>query len=333
MLHFKVRSTRSWLHHKFGKHLAGQLGQRLVDRCHGERGLFLTLTYARDDYDDPRDLYHRSRDERHVRRFMARLAKFLGQSLTGRWLCKLEFQRGGWIHWHVLILGIDRIEHAALTEIWGHGFTFISKATPGRIRYLCKYISKTGELPAFLYMEAIRSVKIIRTSSGFWNDQDKGDELGTCDDDLPTHNADGIAIDYIDEPKRQKLHNCYVSIGEIIERNEQQTVVRDDRGRYAHVNVDPWSFFEQLKRLGAQITGGHRGWIEVSGVTWDQVGAIAYDERQAREDAAAREAAGTVPPSRSDGLYLTDGGNPPPRIIPKWLERVFAEQFAWANPI
>jgi hypothetical protein len=323
MIEFRVRHSRSWLDGRYSKMLAYQLADRLVARCQGEKVLKIELTYRREEYSDPADLYDRASEERHVRRFIESLKRYLKTNLTGRWLCKMEFQEGGWVHWHLLILGIDYINHSDLTELWGHGYVWVRRADERELRYVCKYVAKDGQFPAFLYLRPIRSVKIIRVSPGFWKDtpfKKQDDKEGEARHDP--------------EPEHLKLP-VYVTVGEIIERGEETIVCRDGRGRYAQVKGDPWGLFRALARMGAKVCGNERGWLQLRGVDLDDVRRL--QAHQAR--IGLGDGLGGRGPRRGEGpdrggpqaaaLNLISSGNPPTGgKIPmrKWMTRVIEWQ-------
>jgi hypothetical protein len=286
----------------YGRVLAMKLAARLWERCKSERdGRFLTLTYRRDEYDGPQDLYRRSGEDRHVRRFIEDLAAYLGESLTGRWLCKLEFQKGGWVHWHLVVLGVGRIDHAVLTDMWGHGFVWVKRMTRSNVTYLTKYVAKDGELPAFLLLEPIRSVKVVRVSPGFWGD---------VPDDVAVDDAHGGDA----APRRRGRMPWYRSIGEAIEEAPEATVVRDkDVNKYAEVKAPMWEVWHRLRAMGARVTGTCAGWVTLEGITWREVvracgagwGEPGAPAREQRPPGAAERAGAPGP------LHLRDGGNPP----------------------
>src|SRR5690606_20307089 len=101
-------------------------------------------TYERREGETPEELFRRSSEERHVRKFIERLSRVMGQSLTGRWICKLEFQRGGWVHWHLIIVGCSSIPHRRLAKAWSHGHVWVQRCTKARVKYFAKYIAKGG---------------------------------------------------------------------------------------------------------------------------------------------------------------------------------------------
>ena len=169
----------SWLDERCAPHLALALRDRLYDRLRDESGVFLTLTYDRSRYRDAEECFDNASTSKHVARFMERLSEFLGESLRGRWLCKCEFQAGGWVHWHIIPTGVDYIPHSTLLRLWRFGFPFVQRF--GRrdsrrrvAQYASKpvadYASKSGKLPAWLLAKRTRSIKIVRVSPGFWRD-------------------------------------------------------------------------------------------------------------------------------------------------------------------
>jgi hypothetical protein len=149
-------------------------GQRIWKVCKGRPGVFVTLTYNRDGYAGPLDLYRRQSEKKHIKCFIQKLQRRLGYSLKGRWVRKMEFQRGGWVHWHLIILGEKFIPQEMLESCWPHGFVSLRALTKKRVFYTCKYVGKGGiGVPAWLYGEPPRSVRIIQSSPGFWPEEDR----------------------------------------------------------------------------------------------------------------------------------------------------------------
>jgi hypothetical protein len=147
--------------------LSHKLEQRLAS--FEGKALFLTLTYRQDDYDSARDLYRSQSEERHIRMFIRRLSHYLGDNLNGRWTRKMEFTKGGFVHFHLIIDSPRFIPHSDLEQIWGHGFVWINQCKWQHIKYFTKYIAKTEHsFPPFLYNQRSRSVKIVATSPNFW---------------------------------------------------------------------------------------------------------------------------------------------------------------------
>lgn len=156
-----------------GSRATSTLSQRLENRMQSFTGkaLFITLTYRVDEYKNGLDLYRKQSEERHIRLFIRRLSNYLGQSLTGRWVRKMEFTKGGYPHFHLIIDSPRYIPQRDLNEIWGFGHTWINQAHWKHIKYFCKYLGKDLNLPSWLYLERSRSVKIVAASPCFWGDK------------------------------------------------------------------------------------------------------------------------------------------------------------------
>ncbi|MCA9232674.1 MAG: hypothetical protein KDA57_18640, partial [Planctomycetales bacterium] len=150
--------------------LGWKLGKRLWARCEGHEGRFITLTYDRKHYLDSQDCFDQARSRKHVSRFMRKLGDAIGRDLKGLWICKLEFQEGGWVHWHILLLDVGYIDATLLRLTWGKGFVHIKPLTKENCMYLTKYVAKDGTVPGWVYGYPSRSVKVVRPSAGFWND-------------------------------------------------------------------------------------------------------------------------------------------------------------------
>lgn len=312
MVAVKERSSGSWLDPKCSGLLGYKLGKRLWNRCQGRRGVFLTLTYRRDEYSGPIELYRRAAAEQHVALFMRRLSRRLGRSLKGKWICKLEFQEGGWVHFHLLILGVERIEHATLKEAWGHGFVWIKRLNKTNCMYLTKYVAKGDAIPAFLYDEPPRSVKIIRVSPGFWLDTSKRCKASesSCSDDESCSEEE--------QAKRKRPRRKGAGCGTIGERilRSPGVIVRAD-GKVQEFDVD---YGEFLWRYGmfAKRLENDRGWLRFTG-------SMRLAERAAAactwgKAAPARGTpAGTTP--QGEALYLKECSNPD--AVPFWKEREY----------
>ena len=163
----------SWADSESQPVLGALLKHRLLERLAGEKFVMLSLTYRREEYDTPLDLYRETGERQHVPLFIRRLERRMGQKLKGRWLAKLEFQEGGWVHFHVIVTGVAFLDHATVTEAWGHGHVWVSRGERSTAEYMCKYVSKEGGIPDFLLAEKPRSLKVVRVSTGFWRDTKK----------------------------------------------------------------------------------------------------------------------------------------------------------------
>lgn len=301
MIELKPVGTRSWLDDRGCHALSAKLANRLWERCRGHRGLFVTLTYRRDDYENAQDLYHAASDEQHVPLFLRKVARYLDRSLKGKWFCKLEFQRGGWVHWHLLILDVGRIPHDELARMWGYGHVWVRRLNHRNVKYCTKYTVKSGGVPLWLYGQRPRAIKIIRVSPGFWGEQ----RAGGLERTKPPDEEDPYDI-Y--GPGPSPVLPIYEPIGDAIERNRDRIVARDDSGHYRHLHADLGSLLVELLELGCGVVEVHQGWLHIDG-TLDDL------ERAACRERARRVAAGR-PGSR---LHLSRRGNPD-ASMPWWVD-------------
>ncbi len=179
-----IRKAHCWSHLDplAGPKMARCIGQRLhrrlaLARMNGDAWVMLTLTYDRepyepDDPDAPEHLYDEAARLQHVNKFMKRLGDALGTKFTGKWIAKVEFQKGGWLHYHLILIGPSFIPHNTLLETWGHGACYVSAGTGRHAYYVSKaarYATKAEEgYPEWLYERTPKAVKLYRTSPGFW---------------------------------------------------------------------------------------------------------------------------------------------------------------------
>jgi hypothetical protein len=241
MIFLKVRGSKSWLDPKSQPSLSAKLADRLWNRCHGRRGLFVTLTYRRDEYNDPLDLYRTQAEQQHVPLFLRKVSRHLGENLKGRWFCKMEFQDGGWVHWHIIILDVDRIPHDDMTRLWGRGFVWLRRLSEKHVRYCCKYVAKDGHGPAFLYGEPPKAVKIVRVSPGFWGDPIKP---------KPT----------VGETRPIRFP-FWKPIGDRITECRYEVIARDDENHFQTVKADFGPLLLGLIETGHPILGNTDGWV------------------------------------------------------------------------
>jgi|GEM_PF-6118368 len=227
--------------------MSAKLRERLCERLEGEQGLFLTLTYRRGEYANPEDLLDRSSEERHVRRFMESLGKHLGENLSGRWVRKLEFQHGGWVHWHVILVGVTFIDHADLTRIWGHGFTYVNRINRKRVHYFAKYLCKPGEsVPAWVYARPVGSIRVIASSPGFWNDPREG----------RSERRSGF-----------RLIGFYRTIGDAVDAAKEHCTMVDERGHHHRINEPIHQIVAAVLSSGGSFHESERpGWLLCTGL-------------------------------------------------------------------
>ena len=345
MIQLKQRGTGSWLDPRSSKSLAAKLSTRLVERCRGEKGVVVTLTYRREEFGDSRELYRAAQEEQHVPLFLRKVSRHLGESLKGRWFCKMEFQKGGWVHWHILILGVRRISQEWLTEAWGRGHVWIDRVNPKALTYLTKYVAKPGGVPSWIYFERPRSVKIIRVSPGFWQisdadpDEDDAEQLGYSTEIEPPEEQFGPPDDTFEpetwdppEPTSYRMP-IYECIGSKIERNELRFTARDTDGRYLHADADIALVLAILFQKGCGVVGRDRGWTVVDATLTQLRAAVAEAQRLSLEDeelSVDAHASGRVAAAAGASVNLIKHSNPDTpslrRMLPKWLNRWFEDE-------
>lgn len=292
------RRTGSWFHPEDARRKSAELTAALRQRFKGKRPLFLTLTYDRSEFDNAQDCYHRGSDERHVRAFIGRLSAYLGKSLTGLWICKLEWQDAdgeGWPHFHLLIDWPGFISHSVLVGLWGWGHPHIKRASSEHIAYFSKYFGKSGGAPGWLMMERPKSVKVIRVSPGFWNKE---------------------RVDREPVAKKYKWP-LYVPLGAVLERaGGGVTVHCDSSSRVRSFDVGLVRAASCLRSVGVPVSSDGTGRIRARAEFSVVCGLLASAARaQAADDRIAAIGGDTV-----GGLYLKRTTNP---RRPRWLEDYF----------
>ncbi len=290
----RVRRLMCWSHldPEAGPIMAYHYGKRMhrnlaICRARKIPWLMLTLTYDRtpyggqDDPDGPEMLWDAASRDRHVRRFIERLGKSLGCRLTGKWICKTEFHsEGGWLHFHLIVTGFDFMPFDKVHEAWGHGAVRISKGRGRHAFYVAKYASKHGGgYPDWLYDRQPRSVKIWRTSPGFWKpltDHDREQKeliAAACpnaiddDDDKPPRRS---PRDY-DSARHADLEEAFVgpmSIRDKIEHYKHYTRVMCGDDAF-DVEVDAHALDMALTRFKCPYMGSKFGWQCFGGTSQD----------------------------------------------------------------
>lgn len=312
MILLKVKGSKSWLDPHCNRALSANLSRRLWERCQGRRGVFVTLTYRRDEYDDALDLYRIQSEQQHVPLFLRKVSRFLKQSLKGNWFCKMEFQKGGWVHWHIIILGVDKIPHAELTSMWGRGFVWIHRLNERRIRYCCKYVSKGAPVPAWLYGERPKSVKVVRVSPGFWGDSPERPPKAE-DDPL-----DEVRVRY----------PFWRTIGQRIEQCRQTVVVRcAETGKVATCLADFGTLLVRLMERSHGVVGNDNGWVVVDGSMTDLASLLDRAGEAAGVSSSAGTAACTHADATASSLHLIGVRNPDATgHMPGWLRALLTER-------
>jgi hypothetical protein len=216
----------------------------------------------------------------------------------------MEFQRGGWVHWHLIILDVHRIPHALAAELWGHGHVWLRKLSPRNVKYCTKYTVKAGDVPSWLLMERPRSVKVIRCSPGFWGRE-------------PAKRLQ--VVDEYDVVCRGRVVNMYTPLRECIGKSRDRVVCSDGQGNWATVDADLGAVLQVLGRYAVGVVGTRRGWIQCNGTFDEFLRAVEVANRFRGHTRAAQAAA--------CALHLTDLQIPDsePVVIPRWYDEWLRE--------
>lgn len=125
---------------------------------------FVTLTVDPKKFSGPQGAYEYINER--FRYFMRDLREELGVSNLP-FLRKLEFQKNGWPHWHLVLDYRKKITHSRLLALWRHGFVEIQRIKTHKLGYLFKYLGKElgGSLPSW-FLQYSRP-RIVQTSKIF----------------------------------------------------------------------------------------------------------------------------------------------------------------------
>ena len=245
MIAVKVPNLKSWFDPLSVPFLSFNLAEKIKNRMGCRRGLFITLTYRRDDYESPRELYYQMKEQQHVPLFIRRLSRHLGISLTGKWMRKLEFQEGGWVHFHLIIDYPGFIPQSDLQALWGHGFVWVNRWKDSIANYVTKYVAKDGKVPAWILAEKPKTVKIISVSPGFWEEQAE-------------------RKDYVKRtPDPWGKSGCYIPIAVRLEEYRNTTLCKEglDDPRFFSVDVHIGFLLNVCRKFQADVIGSDKGWI------------------------------------------------------------------------
>lgn len=253
MLTIKDVYRRSWLDPRSVRQVAAAFHSRLTKRVGKKRMLFVTLTYDQRLFDSPLDAYRTSSEHRHIPRFIERLSKQTGIDLTGRWIRKLEFQDNSWPHYHLLIDTHRYIDQKVIEECWGHGYARCERMKPSRIAYFCKYVSKTGTIPAWLLGERPKSVKIVACSPGWWGERARRTEIRSRRSlQLACYVPIGQRLSTVDGvvvrvPESDSWHFIRLGMSEVLDiASDLGTIVDCEKEAYI-VDADPARLIERLR--------------------------------------------------------------------------------------
>lgn len=255
MISLRVPGLKSWFDPRSVPALSFELCTKLRTRMAKKRGLFITLTYNRDDYESPLDLFCTQQERQDVPKFIRRLQKYLGTPLSGLWMRKMEFQANGWVHFHIVLDYLKTIPHCKLTELWGHGHVWVERWSEHIADYLSKYIGKGDKVPGWILSMKPKTIKIVASSPGFWNNPP--------------------------QPKREKPSKqfwaglgMYIPIGARLEQYNKSTLARiqvtpdncdQDQQRFKHfmLDVDLGTLLVFLMQHNIQLSGSEGRWIDI----------------------------------------------------------------------
>jgi hypothetical protein len=131
----------------------------------------------------------------------------------------------------------------------------VERLTERNQRYLAKYVAKPGALvPAYLLLERRGSVKIIRTSPGFWRTERRPAES--------------------DQPSGQRLP-WYVTVGDMLGR--APCVYYRHDGEFRRWFSSAVLFAMAMRNGGLRLVGGAKGWLGVQGASFAAVEAAASE--------------------------------------------------------
>jgi hypothetical protein len=252
MFSVRVKGADSWLDPESAAILGWKLDKRLKARCEGQEGRFITLTYDPKRWGSAQECFDRARAEKHVSRFMRKLAVLLGVDLKGKWLCKMEFQQSGFVHWHILLLGvgfINPVQFRQIYDLWGKGSINVKPLTEENIKYLTKYVAKDGSVPGWVYGYPARSIKVVRPSQGFWGDEQAA-------------KAREKTAKRKQEQEEKEAEEFYVPIGEKI--RIEKTLLRVD-GKAFSVAAPRHRVLGALREYFGRPCGEEGSWLHYEG--------------------------------------------------------------------
>lgn len=171
-----------------GPVLQTRLDERLATLTAGGHyvALFVTFTFDRKcpERPTPLEAWRFAQRNRSVSRAVKSFASWLGYNPTGLWFAKMELQKGGWPHWHLLVLvpaaSVDAAD-VPLREFfnahWKYGFSTTARWTAGTYltKYACKDAGSGGDALRESGLPATR-VRWISASPGFWGSSEDGED-------------------------------------------------------------------------------------------------------------------------------------------------------------
>jgi hypothetical protein len=116
------------------------------------------------------DCFAASKAERHTGEFYRRLREH--SECRPACFRVTEFQKNGFPHFHLLI-NQRYLPHSDLTELWGWGMVWITRANDRAAGYLTKYLTKGIQAPNWLIDSGgTTAMRLSYPTRGFWGDGD-----------------------------------------------------------------------------------------------------------------------------------------------------------------
>jgi len=143
--------------------------ERIKDRLPDVAGkLFLTFTLDPKNYANEETAFEASRQ--WLRKVFYRLrhgVAWAGKTyvLDAPYCVKVEFHESGWVHYHAIFLTRRFLPHELLAELWGLGWVKVQRISNADFHYLLKYVTKPGELPAWVLQR--KRLRVFQSSKGF----------------------------------------------------------------------------------------------------------------------------------------------------------------------
>jgi len=179
VLHVRFQDSPSWFHPQGVWRKRRAIESKGIPELKGRRFITLTVDPEKFGY-CPVKAYEAGKDR--LRRFLE-AGRTSGLWERGAWWCwKLEFQKNGLAHWHLMIDRTKRFSHyemERLSEIWGLGRTNCRRIATGNFGYHFKYVFKgvyqesdDGEMETHAVPQWFREYQTTRRVTVKWKDLD-----------------------------------------------------------------------------------------------------------------------------------------------------------------
>lgn len=87
-------------------------------------------------------------------------------AIDAPYLTKVEFHKNGYAHLHVVFRTRRFLPPKLVDRLWGLGRVNVKRIRSEGLKYLLKYVTKSGEIPD--WVKAMTSLRIVQPSSGFY---------------------------------------------------------------------------------------------------------------------------------------------------------------------